>query len=260
MSDWQNLFHDKNWDALDNLWRHNTPHEVCAEILAALRNLVPLVERANGMERKFEHALPGEVPANLAGAAKILCMGELEAAALGDALTSSYLTQWNELFPRVQRGCAELAALPEVTVGTADMSRTRHATEASELLAFIPAILKAMLYPGDAEDEEPDEIGAPLQEHVATAVIYAFTAGRHFQLALGKEHEPDAIRGGKVLKSARNGAASTNSAFVAQREQRFARMAELVPRLSVSQAARICEREGLGGAGAIGSQWYRHRK
>lgn len=207
LSDWRQLFDKKKWDRLDDLWRHDVSQEVCAEILAALRKVVPVVERTNGTERKLEHALPHEVPADLAGAAKILCMGELEANALGDGFTPTYLTQWNDLLPQVQRACAELAALPEVTVGDADMSRVYHATEAGELLAFIPAILEATLYPGDAEDEEPDELAPALQEHVATAVIYAFAAGRHFQLAVGKEHEPDAVRGEKVLTSARGGGA-----------------------------------------------------
>ncbi len=260
MTDWRQLFDKKDWAGLDDFWRHDASQAVCAEILAALRGMVPVVERTNGTERKLEHALPGEVPANLAGAAQILCLGELEATALGDAFNPTHLTQWNDLFPQVQKACAELASSPEVTDGAADMSRAHHATEASELLAEIPAILQAMLYSGDIEDEEPDELGPALQEHIATAVIYAFAAGRHFQLAVGKEHEPDTLRGRKVLKSARDGGASTNSVHAAQREQRFARMAELVPRLGVSQAANICEREGLGGAKAIRSQWYRHQR
>lgn len=194
MRDWQQLLDKKKWDRLDDFWRHGASQEVCAEILAALRRVVPVVERTNGTERKLEHALPHEVPADLAGAAKILCMGELEATALGIRFSPTYLTQWNELLPQVRRACAELAALPEVTDGTADMSRAGHAKEASELLAFIPAILEAMLYSGEADEEEPDELGPQLQEHVATAAIYAFEAGRHFQAALGKEHESAALR------------------------------------------------------------------
>lgn len=160
----------------------------------------------------------------------------------------------------VQDACSEFAALPEVTDGVAHMSRAHHTEQARELLTFILCVLEAVRYPGDAEDEEPDESGSPLQEHVATVATYAFAAGRHFQLAVGKEHEPDAIRGGKVLKSARDGAASTNSEHFSKREDRFARMAELVPRFGVSQAANICEREGFGRATAIRSQWYRHRR
>ncbi|SMO69569.1 hypothetical protein [Paracoccus laeviglucosivorans] len=260
MSDWQKLVENKEWSALNDFWRHHASQEVCAEILEALRHLVPVFERTNGTESRFEHALPREVPPDLAGAAQILCLGELEATALDDDFITTYLTQWNELFPQVQKSCAELAALPEVTDGAADMSRAHHAKKASELLAFIPAILEAMLYPGDAEDEEPDELGTPLQEHVAMAAVYAFTAGRHFQLAIGKEHELDALRGGKVLKSARKAAEQTNALHAAQRERRLARMAELVPHLGPSQAARNCEREGLGAVSAILSQWHRHQK
>lgn len=194
MSDWKKLIDSKDWDGLNDFWRHDASQEVCAEILAALQKLIPVVERANGTERECEHALPHEVPADLRGAAEILCLGELEATALGDAYISTYLTQWAELLPQVQNACAELTALPEVTEGTAHMSRAHHAREASELLAFIPTILEAIRYPGDAEDEEPDEPGSPLQEHVAAVAIYTFAAGRHFQAALSKEHQPAALR------------------------------------------------------------------
>lgn len=55
MSDWRELIAAKDWEQLDNFW-FNQPPEVCAEILEALQQVVPLMVRINGMERDLDFA------------------------------------------------------------------------------------------------------------------------------------------------------------------------------------------------------------
>lgn len=93
------------------------------------------------------------------------------------------------------------------------------------------------------------------------AAIFAFRAGELWATARMKwAWEAHALRGRKVIESASAGAKQTAAERRPERERRLTRMAELVPGQSVAQAARICEREGLGTASAIRVQWYRHQK
>ncbi|WP_136683122.1 hypothetical protein [Falsirhodobacter xinxiangensis] len=251
---WKQMLDARDWDGLEDFSRHASQQE-CTEILDRLGALVPKVTMTNGTEVQEVFAGPDEVPPELAGAAKILLLGELEARALGDEYIPCLLDQWHDLSAAAEDQCKKLAALPEVTEGSAQMSRVHHATEAAELLRFIPAVLAAVM---NDENGTPDELGNALQEHIATVALYAFTAGRHLQIALGKEHEPDAIRGEKVAGGLRNLAHSTNRRHEGPRERRFARLRELVPQIGLDKACATCETEGLGKHEAIKRQWNRH--
>lgn len=79
-------------------------------------------------------------------------------------------------------------------------------------------------------------------------------------IAVSAENDPDRLRGMKVAGGARNSAHQTNRKHVPLRNQRLSRMAELVPRLGVDNAARRCEKEGLGGWQGIKQQWNRRKK
>lgn len=70
----------------------------------------------------------------------------------------------------------------------------------------------------------------------------------------------DAERGKKVAEGQRTAADQTNALYKPMRETRFARLSELTKKMSLESAAALCEREGLGKAGAIVRQWNRWKK
>lgn len=256
---WRALFDAKDWNSLDAYWRH-APEAEAGDILEALQRAVGTKEITNGVEVDTVYREPGDVAADLVGAAEILSEGELEAYATGEeAFLPPYLEQWRDLSREVLDLCKELEALPEVTKGAASMSRRHHAQQVPREFDAIGRILTAMLVADDDPDDDPD-LGAALQEHMATVAVKAFIAGQHFRAALGKEHESDAVRGEKVAGGARNSAHATNARHAASREQRFARMRELVPEMGVDAAACQCEVEGLGSWQGIKKQWNRHEK
>lgn len=76
----------------------------------------------------------------------------------------------------------------------------------------------------------------------------------------GEKREALALTGRPVKRGQKDAAAKTNRIHVALRERRFARLAELMPALSLQSAAYQCESEGLGGAVAIVRQWNRHKE
>jgi hypothetical protein len=95
----------------------------------------------------------------------------------------------------------------------------------------------------------------------ASAARFAFNAGRIFELMRLKfGFERDAERGQKVVQGARQSTILNNAIHKEPREQRMKRMAELLVTMSITNAAYQCEFEGLGRAGAIRVQWYRHKK
>ncbi|MBB5223414.1 hypothetical protein HNP73_003361 [Amaricoccus macauensis] len=108
-----------------------------------------------------------------------------------------------------------------------------------------------------------EELAAALQEHVATAVVYAFTAGRHFQLALGKETEPDALRGMRVRIGGRNSgllggrkAEARSAVILAEMD----RMIEENPHLKPTRAAALAHRKGYGTSAEANRKLWNRRK
>jgi hypothetical protein len=95
-------------------------------------------------------------------------------------------------------------------------------------------------------------------EHAATS---ALQVGLFWQEAAMKfRWEDDAIRGEKVAGGAKNSAHLTNARHDALREQRFLRMATLIPTIGIDKAAVQCETEQLGHRDAIKRQWNRHKE
>ncbi|SMQ74275.1 hypothetical protein SAMN06297468_2507 [Altererythrobacter xiamenensis] len=70
----------------------------------------------------------------------------------------------------------------------------------------------------------------------------------------------DAARGKKVAAAQKEAAALTNAKHGSMRERRFARIGQLLPKMSLQSAAAQCEREQLGSAEAIVRQWNRHKQ
>lgn len=121
-------------------------------------------------------------------------------------------------------------------------------------------------YEGYKEDLEEVRLRPQRQrvERMLDAACIAHTAyviGIHHGALIKKPWESHALRGRKTYQAAKKAARQTGARHEYLRESRFARMTELIQRgLSVSNAASICAREGLGSAGAIRAQWYRRRK
>lgn len=223
---WQRLFEAKDWDRLDAYWRH-APEAEAGDIFEALQRVVGTKEIVNGVEVDTVYREPGDVAADLVGAAEILREGEVEVYATGeDAFLPPFVERWAELAQLVLDQCAELDALTEVTEGAASMSRRHHAQQVPREFDAINRILAAMLV---ADDHNPSDDPA-LQEHLATVAVKAFIAGEYFRAALGKKHESDAVRGERVAGGARNAAHATNERHEALRERRMASMTELIPK------------------------------
>ena len=139
------------------------------------------------------------------------------------------------------------------------MTRKYHARTAVGLLGYIPFIVGMTLDPDTKK--QPDPHAEALHEHFAHVAHCAFEAGRHFQIALGKEHEFDALRGEKVAGGARNSAHQSNARHEEMRAKRLARMEELISDgKTVKAAACICEMEGLGSWQTVRQTWYRYQE
>lgn len=263
MTDWRELISAQDWETLEDFWI-DQPASVCGEILEALRQIVPKVERINGTERALELAAPTEVPQELAGAARILMLGELEAASRRPDGPPTFLQHWSSVSEDARRTCSDLSALPEVTDRAPHMSRGHHAGQVMDLTDMVASVLRAMLASGDEDEEEDelDDLGPSLQEHAATVAVCAFVAGRHFQLALGKDAEPDALRGIKVRDAARRGGesggrkADDKSAIVIAEMSRILRER---PHLTKTRAAELAYRKGHGASAEANRKLWERR-
>lgn len=96
----------------------------------------------------------------------------------------------------------------------------------------------------------------------ATGIAHtAYVIGIHHGALIKKPWDNHALRGRKTHQAAKKAARQTGARHEHLRENRLARMTELIQGgHSISNAASICAREGLGSASAIRAQWYRHRK
>ncbi|AMJ47686.1 hypothetical protein APX01_09095 [Cereibacter sphaeroides] len=81
----------------------------------------------------------------------------------------------------------------------------------------------------------------------------------HSRFNARRLHLKHVTRGKKVAGGQLNSAHKTNQRHIPMRTLRFARMAELVPKLGVENAARQCEAEGMGGWQGIKKQWDRFK-
>ncbi|WP_018408408.1 hypothetical protein [Methylocystis rosea] len=72
--------------------------------------------------------------------------------------------------------------------------------------------------------------------------------------------EADALRGEKVVESAKAGGHKAAKWKRPKTERVLARMESLMPKMTVSGAAGQCAKEGLGAAAGNRALWYRHRR
>lgn len=99
-----------------------------------------------------------------------------------------------------------------------------------------------------------------IAEETMTMIGAAYEIGRSHDALIKKPYEPHALRGMKVIASARKGALQTSIANEPLKRRRMERMKELIHSTSVDGAAATCETEGLGSMQAIKRQWYREQK
>lgn len=218
-----------------------------AALLDALRQLVPKTTDVNGTETQTRYMSPAELGQDpRAGAAKILLLGELEAAVGGEPEPHAAQVVWGGLRREICDLMLTLASAPEVTVGAKAQPRQQHAREALELLGEIDRNTAAMLQQVDDGDER-----RWLAEGLADVAALALRAGAMAQAAHGKAIEADAVRDIKVLKGANTGATQTSRRNADTKARRLARMAALIDDgHTEARAAEIAHREGLGASAA----------
>lgn len=253
MSDWRTAFRDRDWIAVENMWRWLDLSEQRA-LLAALQEQVPKIIIENGTERYRRHVTVREAPEEWKGAAKILQDGELEATIEGDP--PNEVSVWRDIRIEIEKDLRTLSTAPEVTRGAPELSRRRHAEDALEYLHNIDKHQSLM------RQEMRDKHNSPwLDAVIAGTAADAFLAGRHAQIALNKHIETAAMRGEKSAAGSLNGAHETNKQHIPLREARITRMKELLLKFtSVRRAAKQCSAEGLGNFEAIRKQWYDHKE
>lgn len=244
MSDWMTLYARRDWNGLDNWWRHCENAEEVAAFLKRLQADVPKVARQNGMEQLTDHAHPTEAPDEWKGAAEILLLGELEAAVSGDP--EPVPDQWRRSREEVSNLLRALKDAEEVTTGDPALSRVAHAKTALDMLDSIDSCVSMMANEIDPDCNNPDgrEWLIAFAEEI---VSIAFDAGAHTRAAIGKEIEGHAIRGQKTILSARQGGLVRRLTKAPMTAAVLARMEELSDRgFSISRAAQIAAKEGLG--------------
>lgn len=254
-SEWLGLVRAQDWGALSGRMLFY-PQAEQAALLDALRQLVPKTTDVNGTETQTRYMTPAELGQDpRAGAAKILLLGELEAAVRGEPEDAGQT--WHRLHGDIRALMEELVGAPEVTKGAKAISRRQHARDALELLGEIERNSRAMILQlDDAEDRRW------MAEALAETAALALRAGAKAQAAQGKAIESDAVRGARVISAARQGAQETRQNNSVAKNKRLKRMEELVVSgQSTARAAEIAYRDGLGpSADANRKLWQRSRE
>ncbi|PWE31226.1 hypothetical protein DDZ14_13630 [Maritimibacter sp. 55A14] len=157
-------------------------------MLTALREVVPTIVEENGMESRERHLRCDDDPKRwdgreeLKGAAKMLEIGELEAAIKGAPPVAS--EAWRRNREIIETDLHECIDAEEVTQGAEELSRRGHAREALDLLRYIDFTTSFLR--GEMDSEEDRDW---MNEAIAEVANLAFEAGRHTQVAWGKEFE-----------------------------------------------------------------------
>lgn len=254
MTDWQELVAAKNWTEVQDLWLHLDRADA-ADLLEALRSIVPMVTIENGMERSERRALPKEVrPKVLLGAATILMLGELEAYVEGDPPLPTAV--WRDLKAAAETFLHESSAKAEATQGDVELSRRHHCDEAIERLRSLGLTEHAMLGGVDGPDEQ-----IWLREVIAEVAIDSYLAGRHVQAAWGKGFEQHAVRGEKVLHGAVQAGALRRRTVEPSSQRVLEEMGRLLDRKqTVSRAAELAFEGGFGSSPVANQKLYYRTK
>jgi hypothetical protein len=258
MMSWRHLVKEKDWTGVADLWPHLERTEA-ADLLDALRAIVPMVTIENGMERLERTALPSELKGmdkkTLKGAAKILYLGELAAYVEGDPPNASAV--WNGLLSAAESFLLEASAKAEPTEGSVELSLKRHCDEATESLRSLTQATRMALAQMKRNDEKKW-----LQAVIAEVAVDAYLAGRHIQAAWGKEFESHAVRGEKVLSGSAQSGAIRRNKVKPKSQQVLAEMERLIDvgGHSVSRAAELAFEKNFGTSKAANRKLFARQK
>ena len=254
MTNWRKLVAAHDWTGIEDLWPHIEQSDA-ADLLDAIRSVVPMVAIENGMERTERRALPKEVAKELEGAAKILRLGELEAYVEGDPPRPTDV--WRGLQAAAEAFLHEASAKAEATDGDIELSRKRHCDEAAERLRSLDRNQHWRLGQSDGPEEENW-----LREVIAEIAIDAYLAGRHVQAAWGKDFEQHAVRGEKVLHGAAQAGDLRRRAVEPSSQKVLEEMERLLTRKhSISRAAEIAFEKDFGSSPEANRKlYYRTRR
>ena len=236
-------------------WSHLEPEQQ-RELLEAVRDQVGTIEVRNGAEKQFRLKFPSECErgSEQEWGATILQLGELEASV--DGSPPDPAITWAHERASILVDLDALIEMEEVTQGDAEMGRESHSASAKLMLERIKFETAAM----SGELDNADESGW-LEDVIASVVLDAFYAGRHYQVALNKPVERDAVR---HSIAGREGAAMTNTKrrgeLRPKKEKALLRMDQLIRgSMSITSAAAQCSREGLGNKHTVRG-WWRSKK
>lgn len=258
MSEWKPLFDQRQWDEIDDLWLALSQAEQ-RDLFAALLEGVLKTTVIDGLEKMERHVLPKEAPPEWKGAARILALGELEAAIEEDPpiASASWSSRRTEAENYLRETVADCEKKPKADHAPGELSQEQHCRDSLELLAAIDRATKLMCAEMDS-DADREWLG----EVIAEIAEYAFVAGRHMQEAWAKPFEGHAVRGIKTLKSAVEGGEKRKGKQAAETPLIIACMRELIEAgHSKARAAELAYKKGLGKS-AIGNRklFYRLTK
>lgn len=243
MDDWRVLFEHRQWNEIEDLWPHLSPAEQGA-LLKALQDAVPFITVTDGLESMERHCLPKEAPAEWKGAAKILALGELEAAVEGDPPQASEAWQVirAEAENFLQKTLGACANKAQQNGPPGELSQEQHCRESLQLLAALDVCATWMRREMKSEADK-----AWLAEVIAEVASHAFMAGRHMQEAWGKPFESHALRGIKTIEAAAEGGRNRKGKRSSKSAAILAEMQKLIDAgHSKARAAELAAQKGLG--------------
>lgn len=264
--DWEQLIKDRNWNALDNLWRgwcleDADNRERLRALLVLLWETVPMITVQNGMEKTERHIRRSDDESLwsgrtcLKGAADILELGELEAAVEGNPPEASEI--WRDYVTQVRKELRRYVAESEVSEGTSELSRKAHAQDALDHIEDVDTLIWNM---GSELADEADRRW--FDETMMEMALYAFDTGRHTQEAWSKEFEPFAATGMKVKSAQKLAAEMTKRKTAPTSRKTLAEMKRLIAErgCSVKRAADLALRKGFGSSADANRKLYQRHK
>lgn len=258
-SEWVKLW-DERWSAVENWWRSysymsddNLDTASLRTLLTKLQAIVPTKKIMNGTELRIHHVHPNDVPAHLKGAAMILLQGELECVVKGDAFLPNPVQTWETVCVDIRQRMKLLLNEDEVTEGDTSISRQSHARAALGALDAVELARTAFL--SDVSANEASFGEDSLQQLPAELALFAFSAGVHARLALGKRIEQWAVVGKAAAThiERRNEGSKRGAKSVAEKAaaERKPVMDAMLRRIKQNQSAplaasRVYQQEQLG--------------
>lgn len=255
---WTDLYERREWDDLENWWRHSDDVDALSALLARLDADVPKVTARNGMEVEVRHVRPNEAPPDWKRAAQILELGELKAKVEGDPPSNAEI--WRHDRDMISAQLRSLVVAGEVTMGDKMLSRANHAATSLALLDSTDFCVQAMANEIDPVGEKPEDRDWLIE--FAQEILYlGFHAGLHARAAIGKSMETDAVRGEKVLMAAVEGGnqrrVNTNPATVAVLRE----MQRLIDGGHTElRAAELSAAKGIGTSATANRKLYQRHK